>query len=159
MQRGPRTRCEPPQNRREPADGNCGAYAASVGSGADGDFQTVFWTTTRAWSLPAQSAFGLHGLQGQRLVLRCLWEDHGLAPGEPVGRVGPAGRVGLATPTVTPAARRIEAAGPLKRHPLGAVIDRELDRIDRRALPGTAHSERQALLRGPDTVPSNLVAE
>src|SRR5580692_7637247 len=58
------------------------------------------------------TAFARHGVhEGQQFVLRSLWAEDGLTPGE-VAR-----RLGLATPTVTRATTRMEAAGLLRREP------------------------------------------
>src|SRR6202042_2220686 len=53
-------------------------------------------------------AFSRHGVhEGQQFILRLLWAEDGQTPGE-IAR-----RLGLATPTVTRAATRMEAGGPL----------------------------------------------
>ncbi|MBO0703191.1 MAG: MarR family transcriptional regulator, partial [Candidatus Dormibacteraeota bacterium] len=76
------------------------------------DFQPVFWAAKRALAQASARAFSRHGIHnGQQYVLQCLWEEDGLTPGE-VAR-----RLDLATPTVTRAARRMEATGVLSRRP------------------------------------------
>src|SRR5258707_2045120 len=76
------------------------------------DFQTTFWSAKHALALASATAFARHGVhEGQQYVLRCLWQEDGLSPGE-VAR-----RLGLATPTVTRATTRMEAAGLLRREP------------------------------------------
>src|ERR1700745_1227664 len=80
------------------------------------DFQTAFWATKHALAAATAAAFSRHGVhQGQQFILRQLWAEDGQTPGEM------ARRLGLATPTVTRAATRMEAAGLLRReaHPGG----------------------------------------
>jgi MarR family transcriptional regulator, organic hydroperoxide resistance regulator len=89
---------------------------------AGDDFQTAFWATKHALSAATAAAFSRHGVhEGQQFILRCLWTEDGLTPGE-IAR-----RLGLATPTVTRAATRMEAAGLLRREPHPA--DRRLVRL------------------------------
>src|SRR6266576_6160785 len=76
------------------------------------DFQTAFWAAKHALSMATATAFSRHGVhEGQQFILRQLWHTDGQTPGE-VAR-----RLGLATPTVTRAATRMEAAGLLRRAP------------------------------------------
>jgi MarR family transcriptional regulator, organic hydroperoxide resistance regulator len=76
------------------------------------DFQTAFWSAKHALSVATTAAFSRHGVhEGQQFILRRLWAQDGLTPGE-IAR-----RLGLATPTVTRAATRMEAAGLLRREP------------------------------------------
>src|SRR5271169_6950040 len=76
------------------------------------DFQTAFWSAKHALSVATSVAFSRHGVhEGQQFILRRLWAEDGLTPGE-IAR-----RLGLATPTVTRAATRMEAAGLLRREP------------------------------------------
>ena len=73
---------------------------------AGDDFQTAFWAAKHALSVVTAAAYSQHGVhEGQQFILRCLWTQDGLTPGE-IAR-----RLGLATPTVTRAATRMEAAG------------------------------------------------
>jgi DNA-binding MarR family transcriptional regulator len=52
-------------------------------------------------------AFGSHGVRaGQQFILRTLWDEDGLTPGE-IAR-----RLGLPTPTVTKATALVESAVP-----------------------------------------------
>src|SRR5690348_18499014 len=76
------------------------------------DFQTAFWATKHALSMATAAAFSRHGVhEGQQFILRQLWAEDGQTPSE-IAR-----RLGLATPTVTRAATRLEAAGLLRREP------------------------------------------
>ncbi len=76
------------------------------------DFQTAFWAAKHALSMATAAAFSRHGVhEGQQFILRVLWAEDGQTPGE-IAR-----RLGLATPTVTRAATRMEAAGLLRREP------------------------------------------
>jgi DNA-binding MarR family transcriptional regulator len=115
------------------------------------------------------TAFSRHGVHnGQQYVLQCLWADDGLTPGE-VAR-----RLGLATPTVTRATTRMEAAGLLRREPherdrrlvrlpltergraLESVIGEEMEQLSERALASLDHSERAALVRSLKSVRRSL---
>jgi MarR family transcriptional regulator, organic hydroperoxide resistance regulator len=115
------------------------------------------------------TAFARHGVhEGQQYILRTLWDEDGLAPGE-VAR-----RLGLATPTVTRAAARMEAAGLLRREPherdrrlvrlyltdrgraLEKEIGREIDNLTERALASLDQSERGALVRYLNSIRENL---
>ena len=64
-------------------------------------------------------AYGVHA--GQQFILKCLWEEEGLAPGEI------AERLGLETPTVSRAVQRMERAGFVRRQP--DPIDARLVRV------------------------------
>jgi MarR family transcriptional regulator, organic hydroperoxide resistance regulator len=132
-------------------------------------FQPSFWAAKRVLARASASAFGQHGVhEGQQYLLRCLWAEDGLAPGEL------AKRLGLATPTVTRAAARMEAAGLLRRVPherdrrlvrlfltdRGRVLEKEIDRevamLTERALASLDQSERLALVRFLDCIRENL---
>ena len=133
------------------------------------DFQQVFWATKRALALASANAFARHGVhEGQQYVLRCLWEEDGLTPGEV------ATRLGLATPTVTRTTARMETAGLVRREPherdgrlvrlfltdrgreLEAAIGCETDALTERALASLDQSDRAALVRALDSVRRNL---
>lgn len=120
------------------------------------DFQTTFWATKHALALAAATAFAKHGVhEGQQFVLRALWTRDGLTPGE-IAR-----QLGLATPTVTRTATRMEAAGLLRREPhatdrrmvrlfltprgheLEKVIDAETRQLTERALATFSDTERE----------------
>ncbi|HEX8007043.1 MAG TPA: MarR family transcriptional regulator, partial [Trebonia sp.] len=106
----------------------------------------------------------------QQFVLRSLWAEDGLPPGE-IAR-----RLGLSTPTVTRATIRMEAAGLLRREPhpsdgrmvrlrltsrgrdLEKVIDAEMDKLTERALATLGDTERAALIGALRQIRRNLSA-
>jgi DNA-binding MarR family transcriptional regulator len=133
------------------------------------DFQTVFWAAKHALSTATAAAFSRHGVhEGQQFILRRLWTEDGLAPGEI------AKRLGIATPTVTRAATRMEAAGLLRRAPhpsdrrlvrlmltdrgraLEKAIAAETDRLTDRALATFGPAERAALIQALVDIRHNL---
>jgi MarR family transcriptional regulator, organic hydroperoxide resistance regulator len=118
------------------------------------------------------AAFSRHGVhEGQQFILRCLWTQDGLAPGE-IAR-----RPGLATPTVTRAATRMEAAGLLRREPhpgdrrlvrllltergrsLEKVIAAETDTLTERALAAFDPAAREEVIRALRTIRHNLTTD
>jgi DNA-binding MarR family transcriptional regulator len=138
---------------------------------AGDDFQAAFWSAKHALSMVTATAFSRHGVhEGQQFILRCLWTEDGLTPGE-IAR-----RLGLATPTVTRAATRMEAAGLLRREPhpsdrrlvrlrltergrsLEKVIAAETDALTERALATFDPADRQAFIRALQTIRQNLTA-
>ena len=133
------------------------------------DFQTAFWATKHALSAAAAATFSRHGVhEGQRFILRCLWDQDGLTPGEV------AKQLDLATPTVTRAATRMEAAGLLRREPhpsdgrlvrlvltdrgrsLEEVIAAETSQLTGRALATFGPAERAALIKALNDIRHNL---
>jgi DNA-binding MarR family transcriptional regulator len=133
------------------------------------DFQTAFWDAKKAITAAAEAAYSRHGVRaGQQFILRCLWETDGQTPGEL------AKQLGLATPTVTRTATRMEAAGLLRRapHPADARLVRlcltergkELQEImaaesrtlTARALHGLDPAARTALVESLRAVRENL---
>jgi DNA-binding MarR family transcriptional regulator len=133
------------------------------------DFQSAFWEAKRALALASAEAFARHGVhEGQQYLLTLLWEEDGLTPGEA------AKRLGLATPTITRSATRLEAAGLLRREPhpsdgrlvrlvltdagrrLEAAIGAERAEIDRRALAGLSAAERKAFVGALRQLQRNL---
>ena len=115
------------------------------------DFQTAFWATKHALAAATAAAFSRHGVhQGQQFILRQLWAEDGQTPGE-IAR-----RLGLATPTVTRAATRMEAAGLLRREPHPS--DRRLVRLvlTERALATFGPAEREAVIRALAAIRRNL---
>ncbi len=135
------------------------------------EFQGVFWATKRALAEAADVAYRAHGVRdGQQFLLRELWKEDGLAPGEL------ARRLGLATPTVTRAAIRMEVAGLVTREPdlrdrrlvrirltergreLEAVLDAETRTLSDRALAGFDENDRAALIRALDRIRGNLAS-
>jgi DNA-binding MarR family transcriptional regulator len=140
--------------------------------GAPTDFQTAFWAAKHALAHASATAFARHGVhEGQQWVLRTLWREDGMSPGE-VAR-----SLGLATPTVTRTTTRMEAAGLLRREPhpgdrrmvrlwltdrgraLEKDIDAEISQITRRALVTFTEAEQDALVRALDQVRRNLTRE
>jgi MarR family transcriptional regulator, organic hydroperoxide resistance regulator len=134
-----------------------------------GDFQAVFWATKRVMAAASTAAFARHGVhEGQQYILLCLWTEDGLSPGE-VAR-----RLGLATPTVTRATARMEAAGLLRRRPderdrrvvrlfltkrgraLEQLIGREMEQLNERALASLEQADRDALVRALNEIRRNL---
>lgn len=132
-------------------------------------FQQAFWTATRAVAEATEIAFARHRVHaGQQFILRCLWDQEGLAPGEI------ADRLGLSTPTVTKATARMEAAGLLVRRPhptdrrlvriqltkrgrsLQSEIDKEIERITERALRSLSDRQRDQLIRLLSEIQRNL---
>ena len=137
-----------------------------------GDFQTAFWSAKHALAHASAAAFAQHGVhEGQQYVLRCLWREDGLSPGE-VAR-----RLGLATPTVTRAATRMEATGLLRREPhpsdrrlvrlrltdrgreLEKIIDEQTNQLTERALATLGAAERDSLVRALHEIRRNLSAD
>lgn len=133
------------------------------------DFQTAFWSAKHSLAHASATAFARHGVhEGQQYVLRCLWQEDGLSPGEL------ARRLNLATPTVTRATTRMAAAGLLRREPhpsdrrmvrlwltdrgraLEKDIDAETSQIARRALATFTDGEVAALVRALEQVRRNL---
>jgi DNA-binding MarR family transcriptional regulator len=132
-------------------------------------FQEAFWAAKKAMAEASEAAFHRHGVRsGQQWILRCLWAEDGLSPGE-VAR-----RLDLATPTVTKAASRMETAGLLVRrpHPTDARLVRlhltdrgrglektvagEMHRLARRALGSLNPDEQAALVRYLAEIRRNL---
>lgn len=76
------------------------------------EFMTVMNEVTRAMKTHFQRALQAYGVHaGQQFILKCLWEEEGLAPGEI------ADRLGIETPTVSRAVQRMERAGFVQRQP------------------------------------------
>lgn len=152
------------------ADQQTGAPGADAATGTAGnDFQQAFWSAKHALSVATGAAFSRHGVhEGQQFILRCLWTEDGLAPGE-IAR-----RLGLATPTVTRAATRMEAAGLLRREPhpsdrrlirlrltergrsLEHVIAAETDTLAERALATFTADERETVIQALHMIRQNL---
>lgn len=136
------------------------------------EFQTAFWGAKRAIAVAAEAAYNRHGVRaGQQFILRCLWENDGQTPGE-IAR-----QLELATPTVTRAATRMEAAGLLRRmphptdarlvrlvltergHELESAIAEEMHRLTEKALHSLTSAERKQCVRFLHEIRVNLLGE
>jgi DNA-binding MarR family transcriptional regulator len=136
------------------------------------DFSEAFRLAKHAVGNASFSLFARHGVyEGQQFVLRRLWRQDGLTPGQ-IAR-----QLGIATPTVTKAATRMEAAGLLRREPhpsdgrlvqlwltprgreLEQVIGPEMRAQAERTLAGFSRAERAALVQALHRIAGNLSAE
>jgi MarR family transcriptional regulator, organic hydroperoxide resistance regulator len=148
---------------RGPSDG--GGYHPS-------DFDEAFRAAKHALAHASIAVFARHGVyEGQQFVLRRLWREDGLTPGQ-IAR-----QLGLATPTVTKAATRMEAAGLLRRQPhptdgrlvqlwltargreLEKVVGPEMRDLAERTLAGFSDAERTELIRALQRMARNLSAD
>jgi DNA-binding MarR family transcriptional regulator len=146
-----------------------GAMGENSAGWRSDEFQAVFWATKRALAEAADVAYRRHGVRdGQQFLLMALWQDDGLSPGEL------ARRLGLATPTVTRAAIRMEAAGLVTRTPdlsdrrlvrihltergrdLQRVIDKEMRALSDRALATLTDEQRTTLIEALELIRRNL---
>jgi DNA-binding MarR family transcriptional regulator len=137
----------------------------------DDGFQAAFWAAKRAMASASDTAFRRHGVHaGQQYILHTLWDEDCLPPGE-VAR-----RLDLATPTVTRAATRMEAAGILERKPhptdrrlvrlcltprgmsLRRTIQREMRTLTDRALASLEPADRAAFVRYLGVLRDNLTS-
>jgi MarR family transcriptional regulator, organic hydroperoxide resistance regulator len=152
-----------PETSPEPAVGpDCGGYQPS-------DFDDAFRLAKHAVAHASIAVFARHGVyEGQQFVLRRLWRQDGLTPGQ-IAR-----QLGLATPTVTKAATRMEAAGLLRREPhpsdgrlvqlwltargreLEQVIGPEMRELTERILAGFTDAERAELIDALRRMARNL---
>ncbi len=132
-------------------------------------FQHAFWAAKRAISEAAGVAFQRHGIHaGQEFILRCLWDEDGLAPGEI------AHRLELATSTVTKATARMQTAGLVIRRTdlkdrrlvrlfltkrgrvLRDTINEEVDQLTEQALGTLSARQRKQLVDALVVIRRNL---
>ena len=133
---------------------------------------TVMNEVTRTMKAHFQRALQVYGIHaGQQFILKCLWEEEGLAPGEI------AERLGLETPTVSRAVQRMERAGFVQRQPdpadarlvrvyltdsgrsLEQVINTVVEDATRQALADFSAEEQATLVALLRRLQRNLVAK
>jgi len=136
---------------------------------ADDDFQSAFWSAKRAMMEATEGAFRRHGVRaGQQHILRVLWREDCLTPGE-IAR-----RVELTTATVSKMTSRMQATGLVERRPhpsdgrlvrvcltergrtLEGVIGDELQRMTELALGTLGPRQRKQLVGYLGEVRRNL---
>ncbi len=165
-----------PQNvqAETPAAARPAARSDAPGGGGyrPGDFEEAFRLAKHAVANASIGLFARFGVyEGQQFVLRRLWREDGLTPGQ-IAR-----QLGLATPTVTRAANRMEAAGLLRREPhprdgrlvqlwltdrgreLEQVIGPEMRALTEQTLAGFSDDERADLVRSLRRMHRNLSAD
>jgi DNA-binding MarR family transcriptional regulator len=160
----PETSSEPAPVTDSSAPGSGGYQPAA--------FDDAFRVAKHALAHASIAVFARHGVyEGQQFVLRALWREDGLAPGQ-IAR-----QLGLATPTVTRAATRMEAAGLLRREPhptdgrlvrlwltprgrdLEQIIGPEMSALTERTLTGFSDAERAVLVDALQRIARNLSAD
>jgi len=135
------------------------------------DFQAAFWNAKRALMEAHEAAFRRHGVRaGQQHILRVLWKEDCLTPGE-IAR-----RLDLTTATISKMTSRMQATGLVERRPhatdgrlvrvcltergraLEGAIGEEMRRVTERALGTLGPRQRQQLVRSLTEVRRNLEA-
>ena len=133
------------------------------------DFQEAFWNAKKTLAEASEIAYRRHGVHaGQQFILRQLWREDGLTPGQ-IAR-----RLDLATPTVTKMTTRMAAAGLVARGPhptdrrlvrinltergrgLEGAISREIDQVTEHALRSLEPEDRARFMRYLGEVCRNL---
>ncbi|BCB84414.1 MarR family winged helix-turn-helix transcriptional regulator [Phytohabitans suffuscus] len=136
-----------------------------------GEFQAAFWAAKRAMATASEEAYKRHGVRaGQQFLLYELWAEDGLTPGEL------ARRLGLAVPTVTRTATRMETAGILRREPhptdarlvqlrltergreLRELMTAEVATLTEKALGTLDQADRERFIAYLDEIRKNLTA-
>jgi DNA-binding MarR family transcriptional regulator len=129
----------------------------------------VLAALSRGMKARVDAALSQHGVRvGQEFVLRELWREDGLAPGEL------AKRIGVETPTVTRAVQRMEVAGLARREPdpedarlvrvrltergreLEGVVPEVMRRVWDEALRGFSEEEKAQLWRLMERMRANV---
>jgi DNA-binding MarR family transcriptional regulator len=138
---------------------------------ADDDFQSAFWNAKRAMMEASEAAFRRHGVRaGQQHILRVLWREDCLTPGE-IAR-----RLELTTATVSKMTSRMQATGLVERRPhpsdrrlvrvcltergraLEEVIGQEMQRVTEQAVGTLGPRQRGQLVRYLGEIRRNLEA-
>jgi MarR family transcriptional regulator, organic hydroperoxide resistance regulator len=172
----PETSSQPAAPPEAPSDGRPDGQSSPRADGRPdgggyqpGDFEEAFRQAKHAVANASISVFARHGVyEGQQFVLRRLWREDGLTPGQ-IAR-----QLGLATPTVTRAANRMEATGLLRREPdpkdgrlvrlwltgrgreLEQVIGPEMNALTEQTLAGFTDQDRAELIRALRRMHENL---
>jgi DNA-binding MarR family transcriptional regulator len=133
------------------------------------EFLALFTRTSKLLRAAADDAMRIHGVRvGQNIVLEALWQEDGLTPRQL------ALRLHMATPTVVNTAKRMEAAGLVRRQPdtedrrlvrifltdtaraIRAAIEEERDQLERRATKSLTDIERWHLFTAMNKIIEEL---
>jgi MarR family transcriptional regulator, organic hydroperoxide resistance regulator len=120
----------------------------------DGDFQTAFWSAKHALAHAGAAAFAQHGVhEGQQFVLRCLWREDGLSPGEIARRLGLLRREPHLSDRRLVRLRLTDRGRKLEK-----IIDEETRQLTERALATLSAAEREALVAALEQIRRNLTS-